>query len=73
MGRDPSTTPTPGETGTLIDGARTRSGLSGPCESTSPRSYAARGASRSEADDGGAPCTTGEEEIAGTSKDHVPT
>jgi hypothetical protein len=73
MGHTPSTTPTPGETKTLIDGARTRSGLSGPRESTSPRSSMARSASRSEADDGGAPCTTGEEEIVGTSKDQVPT
>jgi hypothetical protein len=71
MGRDPSTTPS--ATGTLIDGARSRSGLSGQSMSTSPRPSAARSSSRSDGADGDAPCTTGEEESAGTSKDHAPT
>jgi hypothetical protein len=71
MGRDPSTTPD--VIGTLTDGARYRLGLSGQSMSTSPRSSAARSSSRSDGTDGDAPCTTGEEESAGTSKDHAPT
>jgi hypothetical protein len=73
MGRTPSTNPTPAETESLIDGARTRPGLSGPRCSTSPRSPTVRSASRSGNTGGGTPRAIGEEEAAGTSKDQDPT